>query len=225
VKDKWYGDNNDLVKWSVLLHLADRYKVGRILQVLYYRQDTIELVIEIDDREHQMPEAVKRHFRDAMDIIRLKVSPNIKVEVIGSQFNNRDAYLKEILARILATKSDEPPCIVFLDPDTGLAPGKPKWEHVLKTELEDIWGAMRSGDVLVFYQHKGRQKGPQWFEPRLKDFRDALRITDGAARTAQGGKGKKKFPVVFFFAQKDGSPVVHTLPCLHASQAPMKSHT
>jgi hypothetical protein len=45
VKDKWYGDNRDLVKWGVLLLLAKRYAAGRIVQVAYYRPEAIELTV------------------------------------------------------------------------------------------------------------------------------------------------------------------------------------
>jgi hypothetical protein len=38
MKDEWYGDKRDLVKWGVLLHLAATFKATRILQVPYYGQ-------------------------------------------------------------------------------------------------------------------------------------------------------------------------------------------
>jgi len=37
MRDKWYADNRDLVKWGVLLTLAERHAAKHILQVLYYR--------------------------------------------------------------------------------------------------------------------------------------------------------------------------------------------
>ncbi|WP_157844579.1 hypothetical protein [Dehalococcoides mccartyi] len=33
MKDKWYGDKRDLVKWGVLLTLAKMFSARRILQV------------------------------------------------------------------------------------------------------------------------------------------------------------------------------------------------
>jgi len=39
VKDKWYGDKRDLVKWGILLTLAKMFSARRILQVAYYRPD------------------------------------------------------------------------------------------------------------------------------------------------------------------------------------------
>src|SRR5271169_3122065 len=39
MRDRWYGDNRDLVKWATLLHLAHTNRVGTILQVAMYRAD------------------------------------------------------------------------------------------------------------------------------------------------------------------------------------------
>jgi hypothetical protein len=70
VKDKWYGDNRDLVKWGVLLKLASLYGASRIVQVAYYRPETIE----IDGVSYPMSDAVMVHFsRSVMDIVRLNV--------------------------------------------------------------------------------------------------------------------------------------------------------
>ena len=46
MKDIWYADNRDIIKWSVLLRLAEQYKAAQILQVAYYRPSrfaTIEI--------------------------------------------------------------------------------------------------------------------------------------------------------------------------------------
>ena len=37
MRDQWYADNRDLVKWGILLRLAERYATKHILQILYYR--------------------------------------------------------------------------------------------------------------------------------------------------------------------------------------------
>ena len=62
MREKWYGDNRDLVKWGVLLHLAQDYEVDRILQVAYVRPTTWES-LEINGVSKPLPAAVIRHFR------------------------------------------------------------------------------------------------------------------------------------------------------------------
>lgn len=206
MKDKWYGDKRDLVKWGVLLHLASRYGASRIVQVAYYRPETIPPEpIEIDSRKCPMPDAVYKHFRNVMDIARLS-SSSVQIQVVNSMWSARarasGAYMQEVEAELAQLPIDSP-CIIFLDPDTGLEPpkGKPKLEHVLESELEQIWRkAVRVNDVLVFYQHKaGRKKGESWIKPKKEQFESALHICNGAAKLAGG---EAATDVVFFFAQK-----------------------
>jgi len=37
MKDIWYADKRDLVKWSVLLKLDEINQIDRISQIAYYR--------------------------------------------------------------------------------------------------------------------------------------------------------------------------------------------
>jgi hypothetical protein len=189
------------VKWGVLLRLASQYAASRILQVAYYRPETIE----IDGVRHLMPDAVIRHFsRNVMDIARLN-SSGVQIEVFDLPLSSRDAYMKGVQAALANLISFGSPCIIFLDPDTGLQPeNKPGLEHVLESELAQIWGAMRDEDVLVFYQHKThRKKGTSWIEPKQRQFESALHLPHGGAKMA---RGEPSADVVFFFAQKEHAP-------------------
>ena len=37
MKDTWYGDNRDIVKWGTLAHLAARESIKTIVQIPYLR--------------------------------------------------------------------------------------------------------------------------------------------------------------------------------------------
>jgi hypothetical protein len=51
MKDQWYADNRDLVKWGVLLELCRQFHAIRILQVLCYRpSDWQEKNLKIDGK-------------------------------------------------------------------------------------------------------------------------------------------------------------------------------
>ncbi len=114
MRDEWYGDKRDLVKWSVLLELAQRYDAKHILQVLYYRPSEWKGVNIAGDDVGLNP-AVLRHFRDPFSISKIVCNPCI--EIVPDVFIHRNEYHSEVLKRIrLRTKL---PGIVFLDPDTG----------------------------------------------------------------------------------------------------------
>jgi len=39
MRNRWYSDKRDLVKWSILIHLARMTAATRILQIAYFRQE------------------------------------------------------------------------------------------------------------------------------------------------------------------------------------------
>jgi hypothetical protein len=202
MRDQYYADNLDLVKWGILLMLAERYAAKHILQVLYYRPSEWA-DLEIDGEMVRMPDAVIQHFRNATAITGLR-SP-AQIEVIADTFSDRREYLRTVTYRIQARPNV--PCIVFLDPDTGLEPQTPGFEHVLNAELADVWKVLQPGDVLVFYQHQTNRNGQQWVEPKKEQFEQALGLSAGAAKIARSEKISRD--VVFFYVQKgQGTGVV-----------------
>ena len=159
MRDQWYADNRDLVKWGVLVTLAQQYAPRHILQVLYYRPSTWA-GIELDGEKVPLPEPVVRHFRQAAAISQINVPT--AVEVIADTFANREEYHRMVIERIRARISS--PGIVFLDPDTGLEARVPSLDHVLTTELATIWAELNADDVLVFYQHQTNRNGQPWID-------------------------------------------------------------
>lgn len=195
MRDQWYGDNRDLVKWGVLVHLAREYEVKRIIHVAYFRPTTWPS-LHIDGKEYPIPESVIEHFRKIGNITSLKARPHI--QVIGSQVSERARYTEEVLEAIAAYGSER--CMVFLDPDTGLAPRKAGLEHVLGSELAGIWQKMHQGDVLVFYQHQTNRRGEAWVESKREQFKNAIGLDRGAAKLALAPGIARD--VVFFYCQK-----------------------
>ena len=174
MRDEWYGDKRDLVKWSVLVHLARIYKSKIILQVAYFRPSNFPK-IHIDGNEYPIPPEILSHFRDIHRIKELgKQLADIEIKLLDVEFKDRDTYLKEIFKFVALHEGQ--PRIVFLDPDTGLAPRIPNKNHVLDDEAEKIWGALASGDVLVLYQHQTNRKGKEWIEEKRKQFASALKV-------------------------------------------------
>jgi hypothetical protein len=197
MRDKWYADDRDLVKWGVLLALAERHGATHILQVLYYRP-TEWALLELDDEHVPVPEAVIRHFRRASAASAIEASA--PVEVVLDTFENRDEYHRVVVDRIRSRIMT--PGIVFLDPDTGLASQTPSLDHVLDSELATLWAELKAGDVLVFYQHQTNRKGQPWIVPKKEQFEQAIGLPKGAAKLARSEKIARD--VVFFYAQKAG---------------------
>jgi hypothetical protein len=140
-----------------------------------------------------------------VDIKRLS-DLRVQIEVLDAPVESFDSYTEKVLGQIKKVSVlPGSPCLIFLDPDTGLEPkkGKLRLEHVRECDLRRIWQAMRRNDVLVFYQHKTdhlkHKKDSEWIEPKRKQFESALSSFSVTAKIAKGGVATD---VVFLYAQK-----------------------
>jgi hypothetical protein len=196
MKNEWYGDKRDIVKWAVLLHLAQEHYVKIIVQIAYYRQSKWAKIC-INGKNVNIPAEVLGHFRDVNDITNLVSNP--KIRIFNYELKNRRTYFQEVLKEVERHGDDKK--IIFLDPDNGLAPTNATLKHVLPQELKSIWAKMQSGDLLVFYQHKPKYSKNTWVEEKRVQFVEALRIADGAVKIADGQEIASD--VVFFYCRKN----------------------
>ena len=171
MRDLWYADNRDLIKWGVLLRLALGFEASRILQLAFYRPSEFGQLV-IDGQTHNIPEEVIAHFRNPRTIG--SISSKIRVTVFDPVFEDRPTHLQAVLALLPAFGRER--CIVFLDPDTGLESRKPGPAHVLESELAAIWREMGPDDVLVLYQHQTNRDGTPWIESKKVQFEAALEL-------------------------------------------------
>jgi mRNA-degrading endonuclease YafQ of YafQ-DinJ toxin-antitoxin module len=115
------------------------------------------------------------------------LSAQCRIEVITTPFAERRQYAAVVLDAVARRPAHEK-CMVFLDPDTGLAPRVPQLEHVLDAELREIWQHMVHRDVLVVYQHQTNQNGTPWIQPKREQFEKALGLLPGDVMVATGVK-------------------------------------
>ena len=196
MRNKWYSDNRDLVKWSVLLILAEKYQCTRILQIACFIPSEYG-TIEIDGQEHEIPPEVLLHFRDIRKIQSMTSHPQISV--LDSVFENRKSYFESVKKYIASFSGDR--CVVFLDPDTGLEPaGKSCFKHILNEEVRSIWNDLPADWLLVFYQHQTNRSGNPWIEDKRKQFANAISVPLGEVKVASGMKIASD--VVFFYVLK-----------------------
>jgi len=200
MRDVWYGDNRDLIKWGILLRLAEFFKAGRILQYAFYRPSEFGCLI-IDGQEHDIPECVITHFRNLRSI--RSIGSKVRVTVFDPLFQNRPRYLEA--AKSLLQTFPRERCIAFLDPDTGLEPArKPSLKHVLVSEAGAIWDAMKTGDIFVFYQHQTNRAGRPWIKAKQTQLAEAIGVSVKSVKVASGPSIAKD--IAFFYAEKMPKP-------------------
>ncbi len=170
MRDWFYADKRDIVKWGAILVVARKHGIHTVLQVALYRPDQLDYQLSINGTaDGRLPHEIIRHFRDLDQIHRLEVNVGLRIDVHKEpfewrpEFPTRDdfrrAYFNEVVKKI---SEYHEAIIVFLDPDTGIAPANCGYEHVTPQEIRTVLGAMRPDALLMFYQHKwmGDNKWP-----------------------------------------------------------------
>lgn len=156
MRDRWYGDDRDVVKWSAVVHLARREAVADVLHAALYRPEDEWPRLATARGPAALPDDVVRHFRSLDDLRRLAATAGLRIETVKEPFRDRHAYFRRVCARVRAYPA---PVLVLLDPDTGLAPdGGAGPQHVTSAEVAEVFAALPPGGLLVCYQHARRQK-------------------------------------------------------------------
>lgn len=85
MRDEWYGDKRDLVKWGILIVLAEQAGLQHIVQIAYYRPTTWPL-LNIDGIDVPIPPPVLSHSRNVGDVIRL--GGHVRITVVDAALEN-----------------------------------------------------------------------------------------------------------------------------------------
>ena len=175
MKNKWYGDDRDLAKWGSLIQLSHAHGLETIIQAAFITDGHTQPELETDDGPVPISNKVWSHFRDIRNIRHLAKRTNTKIVVITEPFehSSRDKYIRHVLAVMTRYQGNKK--IVFLDPDTGIAPTRATVAHVKPDEIRTLWNNMKPKDWLVFYQHAPRERN--WVETRRAKFAEACGVT------------------------------------------------
>ncbi|NOZ27474.1 MAG: hypothetical protein GXP39_05395 [Chloroflexi bacterium] len=181
MRELWYGDNRDLVKWGTLVQLAREERINKLVQVAFLRE-TERPRLRSNGEEFPIAWEVWKHFRDLRNIEALGQRTGIEIEVIDRPFDERKRreYLEFVKGLVQRNGTERK--IVLLDPDTGIEPRNVRPEHVTVEEIKAIWGVLSEGDWLVLYQHRWRAQG--WIDKARGKFAKACGA--GKVRTYLG---------------------------------------
>ena len=197
MRDGWYSDDRDLLKWATLTHLADREQLRSVVQVAMFRPSK-RMTIETASGPIGIPDLVWSHFRDIRGISPLGEAAGLKISIIDAPFaaQNRVAYFTYV-AKALRDMPDAK--AVLLDPDTGFEPQNPNSKHVTAADVRTTWDALAEQDWLLLYQHRWHQT--QWKEDAKAKFASACGVPN--VETFQASKMPSD--VILLAAHKTGT--------------------
>jgi hypothetical protein len=152
MRDKWYSDDRDLVKWATLVHIASEHGLQTILQVPYWRPEKAHPHFNFLGKHVGVSDKVWRFFRNIHSITRLEPVIGVSIAVVNTEFkpDRRDAYVSEVKTKIQHARR---PLALFLDPDTGLQPKRCCPEHTAITDIQTLWPVLKPREWLILYQH------------------------------------------------------------------------
>ncbi len=150
MRDIYFGDRRDRVKWGVLVSIAQSHGLRSILQVAYSRS-LESRTLETPSGPVEVNDEVWRFFSSLERVVELGAKLGLVVRVVGAPFakSARSRYLDLALSELTQIPR---PALVFLDPDTGVS-DRPRVEHTARSDVELVWSAMEPGEWLVVYQH------------------------------------------------------------------------
>jgi hypothetical protein len=195
MKNRWYCDNRDLVKWGTLVHLARSEQIRTVIQVAFLRRRVERPPLQTDQGEAEIAQEVWRYLRDVNLICGLGKKTGLDIVVLDQEFDpkRRREYIREV-ADFLKSRPERK--VVLLDPDTGIEPKKAGPKHVKVIEIQELWEALSQGDWLVLYQHASMQT--DWREVTRAKFANAC----GAKEIKTFEAREIAWDVAFFAANK-----------------------
>lgn len=166
MRDTWYADQRDLVKWSALVHLAVREGLDAIIQVPFLRHGTRPSIL-FGDQQVSLPGEVWEFFRDVRAVTRLGERLGKDIVLVEDVFlpRDRERYRQQMLAAIDRVTGRR---VVLLDPDTGIQPAQARAEHAMDEDIRGVWRALRAREWLVAYQHAPRRRN--WHDEARRRF-------------------------------------------------------
>lgn len=166
MRDTWYSDNRDIVKWSAVFALTREHKLRAVVQALFLQKGE-RPALSFDGQPLPIPDAVWQHFRNVRGVEALAPLLDCSVHVFDQPYSlrTRRSYIADF-CRLLASLPS--PKLVLLDPDTGLQPGHLTSRHVAVDDVRNIWGVLGPCDWLAVYQHASREKG--WRDRTIATF-------------------------------------------------------
>ena len=184
MKNQWFGDDADHLKWTGLIYLTQEHSIDHIVYITMLTESyrTVTPLTLLDDNaaaDHQIANQVSDFFFELKRLSRiddLTSQFGITTEIPEIEFNHyrRAAYFCEVTALIQHTDS---PCVWFFDPDTGIeAPTRRDPTHIFIEELRAAWNAMTTGDILAYYQHERRRTDENWRTTTRNQFAAAINV-------------------------------------------------
>jgi|GEM_PF-5028945 len=174
MRDEFYSDGKDVVKWTIINDEAGKHRPVFYIVMkrpnenkghgLSHKKVGSEANVAIEEFFQ------KERLNGTKDLKRIKqlevkgfLEAVIEIKDNIYEHSKRCEYFNEVINALNIFLPDTKR-IVFLDPDNGIGGKAPNSRHVCIEQMADLWEAMNNGDTLIVYQHQFRDK--EWANKR-----------------------------------------------------------
>lgn len=201
MRNSCYGDNRDVVKWAVLLNLAQKHRLRAIVQICFLAPYDLPSIL-VNGDSWPVPEEVIRQFRTPRSVE--NISQTLTVSVFDEPFRDRQEYRSAALTFV--DRFHGLIRAVFLDPITGLSPrgalnsAALNSAHMTEADLQAFWSILRSGELLVISQHRSTGIASSWIDTKQQQLADAIDVCCCEVKVARAKSIAND--LVLFFVRK-----------------------
>ena len=206
MRNEFYCDALDVLKWTRCLELAQLHGVARIHHLAFLTPDRGRGEGNKRNDRRDADPAVRAYVRDEREAF--IADPRLKDVRRGALLSS---YLKSILVTVDARPFEQrnrstwigeaarslrdiqQPAVILLDPDNGVGDKHPTDAHVRPEEFAVLFSSVLPKSVLVVFQHQQRRRG--WADASRSSLSTTLG-SDAAVTHADGD------PVAFLWAMR-----------------------
>jgi len=185
MKNQYFGDNRDLFKYDLVYqimqaHLAHHFTFIPMLTVPDGtghggKTDRAQAKVSTENKElmYFLDECVNKGRRDIKQLESIFAEHAVKMTIYYGKdkyffHEQRNEYFKQIGSELLAKS------LVFVDPDIGLEVKRSRKQHILYTEVEDLYRRMDKDSILMIYQHFPRENHQQYLNTRCQELKEKI---------------------------------------------------
>lgn len=196
MKKLYFGDHQDLPKWGVIASLRTKLQLKKVFHVALLTSE-IRPRIKFDGENgtESIDPAVWDFFRNVETLGDGTIG--FPIEHFAETFNRARGRKPSYLAQAIEWLGPPGRRLVFLDPDTGIAPKKSSrtLAHVRPTEIQRFWDTLARGEVLAIYQHSSRDRN--WRSLKQNELAGILSVQEGQIGCAHAARANPSSAILY----------------------------
>jgi len=182
MKNQYFGDDKDLFTYDLIMQIMKAGLVRRFIFIPMLtgsddtgygtkcNRDKTKAGTNNKELVRFLDECINRNKRDIGQLEDFFADHGIEMETYGGNFSHekRKEYFEQVDGKLLQNS------LIFVDPDIGLEVKKSKKEHILYSEVKDLYQRMDGDSILMIYQYLPRKPRQEYLNTRCEELKEKI---------------------------------------------------